>query len=55
MGISLLVLLFITGGLGVAMVVFDKEVFVAHMIFAGLSLTLATVHAVTSIVWFWPY
>ena len=55
MGISLLVLLFITGTLGVAMVAFDKEVFVAHMIFAGLSLTLATVHAVTSIVWFWPY
>jgi len=55
MGISLLILLFITGTLGVAMVAFDKEVFVAHMIFAGLSLTLATVHAVTSIVWFWPY
>jgi len=55
MGISLLVLLFITGSLGVSMVAFDKEVFVPHMIFAGLSLTLAAVHAATSIAWFWPY
>jgi hypothetical protein len=37
------------------MVVFDKDVFVAHLISAGLSLTLAAVHAATSIAWFWPY
>ena len=55
MGISLLILLFLTGGFGVAMVVFDKDVFVPHMILAGLSLTLAAVHAATSIAWFWPY
>jgi len=55
MGLSLLVLLLITGSLGVAMVAFDKEVFVAHMIFAGLSLTLSAVHAATAIAWFWPY
>jgi len=55
MGISLLVLLFMTGSLGVAMVAFDKDVFVPHMIFAGLSLTLAAAHAATSIAWFWPY
>ena len=55
MGISLLVLLFLTGGLGVAMVVFDKDVFAAHLVCAGLSLTLAAVHAVTSIAWFWPF
>ncbi len=55
MGIALLVLLFVTGGLGVAMVAFGKDVFVAHMIFAGLSLTLAAAHAATSIAWFWPF
>ncbi len=55
MGISLLVLLFITGTMGVAMAAFGKDVFVAHMIFAGLSLTLAAAHAATSIAWFWPY
>jgi len=55
MGIALLVLLLVTGSLGVAMVGFGKDVFLAHMIFAGLSLTLAIVHAATSIAWFWPY
>ncbi len=55
MGISLLVLLFLTGTLGVAMVVFDRDVFVAHLICAGLSLTLAAAHAATSIAWFWPF
>jgi len=55
MGVSLLILLFLTGGLGVAMVVFDKDVFVAHLICAGLSLTLAAAHAATSIAWFWPF
>jgi len=55
MGISLLILLLITGSLGVAMVAFDKDVFVAHMIVAGLSLTLAAAHAATAIAWFWPF
>jgi len=55
MGIALLVLLLVTGSLGVAMVGFGQDVFLAHMIFAGLSMTLAVVHAATSIAWFWPY
>jgi len=55
MGVSLLILLFLTGGFGVAMVVFDRDVFVAHLICAGLSLTLAAAHAATSIAWFWPF
>ncbi len=55
MGLALLVLLLATGGFGIAMAAFGKEVFVPHMILAGLSLTLAIAHAVTSIVWFWPY
>jgi len=55
MGISLLVLLLITGTLGIAMVAFDKDVFLPHMISAGLSLTLAAVHSATAIAWFWPW
>jgi len=55
MGVALLVLLFLTATMGIAMVAFEKDVFVAHIILAGLTLTLATVHAATSIAWFWPY
>ncbi|MDX8391048.1 MAG: hypothetical protein R8K53_00515 [Mariprofundaceae bacterium] len=55
MGISLLILILMTGGLGVAMVVFDKNVFVLHMICAWFSMTLAAAHAATAIAWFWPY
>ncbi len=55
MGLSLLILIVCTVSLGVAMVVFDKDVFVAHMIVAGLSLTLAAAHAATAIAWFWPF
>lgn len=55
MGISLLVLLLITASLGISMVVQGKQVFVAHMIFAGLSVTLAIAHSVVAIVWFFPF
>jgi len=55
MGLTLLVLLMITGTLGIAMVAFGKDVFLPHMIFAGLSLTLAAVHSATAIAWFWPW
>jgi len=55
MGAVLLVLLLITGGLGIAMGVYGKPVFLAHMIFAGLSITLALAHAITGIVWFYPF
>lgn len=55
LGAPLLVLLLITGGLGVAMGVYGKPVFVAHMVFAGLSITLAIVHAIVGIVWFRPF
>jgi len=55
MGISLLVLLLTTATLGIAMVVQGKQVFVAHMIFAGLSVTLAIAHSVVAIVWFFPF
>jgi len=54
MGIALLIFIFTTVTLGIAMVVFAKPVFVAHMIFAGFSLTLAIAHAIVAIVWFFP-
>jgi len=54
MGITLLAFIVTTVSLGVAMVVFAKPVFVAHMIFAGFSLTLAIAHAIVAIVWFFP-
>jgi hypothetical protein len=55
MGVVLLVCMLGTAGLGVAMAIFGKKVFVAHTIFAGLSVTLALAHAVVAVVWFWPF
>jgi hypothetical protein len=55
MGISLLVLLCSTAYFGVSMVVFNKQLFVPHMISAGLTVTLGLAHAVAAIVWFFPY
>lgn len=55
MGIALLLLLIGTAYLGVSMVVFGKEVFVAHMICAGLTVTLGLAHAVAAVVWFFPF
>ncbi|MEK6750586.1 MAG: hypothetical protein AABY83_15510 [Pseudomonadota bacterium] len=55
LAVPLLLSLIITAVLGVAMVVFGKPVFLAHMIFAGLSVTLALAHAVVGISWFYPF
>jgi hypothetical protein len=55
MAVPLLLLLIITVILGIAMAIYGKQVFVAHMISAGLSLTLAIAHAVVGIVWFFPW
>ena len=55
MGVPLLILLATTVGLGIAMVIYEKKVFVAHMICAGLSMTLAIAHAIVGIVWFYPF
>jgi hypothetical protein len=55
LGSPLLILLLITGGLGIAMGVYGKQVYLAHMICAGLSITLAIVHAIVGIVWFRPF
>ncbi len=55
MGVPLLLLLIATTALGVAMGIYGKPVFVAHMVCAGLSVTLATAHAVVGLVWFYPF
>ena len=55
MGITLLVLILSTAGFGIAMAVFGKQVFVPHMICAGGTVFLAMAHAVTAIVWFFPF
>lgn len=55
MGVPLLILILITGALGIAMAVYGKQVFMLHMIFAGLTVTLALAHLVTGLVWFYPF
>jgi hypothetical protein len=55
LGVPLLILLAATVLLGIAMGVYGKPVFLAHMICAGLSMTLALGHAVVGIVWFYPF
>jgi len=55
MGLSLLILLCTTAYFGVSMVVFNQEVFVKHMISAGLTVTLGLAHAVVAVVWFFPF
>jgi hypothetical protein len=55
LGVVLITLVLITGGLGIAMGLYGKPVFVAHMVFAGLSVTLAIVHAIVGLVWFYPF
>jgi hypothetical protein len=55
MGIALLIMLVVTAVLGISMAVYGKQVFIPHMVFAGLSVTLALAHAVVAIVWFFPF
>ncbi len=55
LGVPLLILLLITGALGIAMGVYGKQVFVLHMISAGLTITLAFVHAIVGVIWFYPF
>jgi hypothetical protein len=55
LGAPLLILLLITGGLGIAMGIYGKQVYLAHMICAGLSISLALAHAVVGLIWFRPF
>jgi hypothetical protein len=55
LGVPLLIVLLGTGGLGIAMGVYGRQVFVWHMILAGFAVTLAIVHAIVGLVWFYPF
>ncbi|MDE2259548.1 MAG: hypothetical protein KGK17_04390 [Betaproteobacteria bacterium] len=55
LGIPLLILLLSTGAVGVAMGLFGKPLFLVHMILAGLTMTLALVHVIVGLVWFYPF
>jgi pheromone shutdown protein TraB len=55
MGVALITMVLITGGLGLAMGLYGKPWFVAHMVFAALSVTLAIAHAIVGLVWFYPF
>lgn len=55
MGIPLLIMLLATAVLGIAMGVYGKKVFVAHLVVASLSLTLAVIHVIVGFVWFFPF
>lgn len=55
LGVAVILLVIITGALGLAMGVFGKPVFVAHMVFAAFSITMAIVHAIVGLVWFYPF
>ena len=55
MGVVLFILVLITGGLGLAMGLYGKQVYVPHMLFAGLSVSMAIAHAIVGLVWFYPF
>ena len=55
LGVPLLIMLIAPVALGIAMGIYGKQVFLPHMICAGLSMTLALGHAVVGIVWFYPF
>ena len=55
LGVPLLILLLTTGALGIAMGIYGKQVFMLHMISAGLTITLAFVHAIVGVIWFYPF
>ena len=55
LAVPLLILLLITAGLGISMGLYGKDLFLPHLIFAGLSITLAIAHAIVGIVWFRPH
>jgi len=54
MGGSLLILILLAASFGIAMGIFDKDVFVWHVLSAGLATTLAIAHGVVAFVWFYP-
>jgi len=55
MGVLLLLFVLLTAGFGVSMAMLGKEVFVPHMICAGVTVFLSIAHAVVAVVWFFPF
>jgi hypothetical protein len=51
----LLVLLISTASIGIAVAAFGKPLFLLHMILAGLTVTVALVHVIVGVVWFFPF
>jgi len=54
MGGTLLCLVLLAASFGIAMGIFNKDVFIWHVLSAGLATTLAVVHGVVAFVWFYP-
>lgn len=54
-GSVLLLLLIGTASVGIAMAAFGKPLFLVHMILAGLTVTVALIHVVVGVVWFFPF
>ncbi|MGA2776392.1 MAG: hypothetical protein ABSF94_02470 [Steroidobacteraceae bacterium] len=54
-GAVLLLLLISTASVGIAVAVFGKPLFLVHMILAGLTVTVAIVHVIVGVVWFFPF
>jgi len=55
MGVTLLLFVFATAYFGMSMALFGKQVFVPHMICAGITVFLAMAHSVVAVVWFFPF
>ncbi|WP_297448215.1 hypothetical protein [Ferrovum sp.] len=55
MGGPLILMVLVTGVLGIGMGIYGKPWFVPHMIMAGLTMTLALVHAIVGVAWFFPF
>ena len=55
MGVLLLFLILGTAIIGLQMALFGKQLFVQHMVSAGFTVFLSLAHAVTAIVWFFPF
>jgi len=54
-GAVLLVLLIGTASVGIAVAAFGKPLFLVHMILAGLTVTVALIHVIVGVVWFFPF
>lgn len=54
-GAVLLVLLIGTASVGIAVGAFGKPLFLVHMLLAGLTVTVALIHVIVGMVWFFPF